>query len=180
MNTQGDHALLRAHQAGDGDAFDALVRRYQNRIYNLCFRILGQEQEAWDAAQETFLKAFRAAGRFRFESGVYTWLYRIAANTCKNRLRRPGPRRADPEEAAALPNGAPSALERLEAAQKARLLQQAIDALPAEQRIIVVLRDVEGVSYEEIAQITGLALGTVKSRLARGRGALRKRLARFL
>jgi RNA polymerase sigma-70 factor (ECF subfamily) len=187
-----DHELVRAFQGGNPMAFDELVRRHQDRVFNLCYRMVGTYEDADDCAQETFVRVYRSLNRFGFRSAFSTWLYRIAVNTCKNRLASKSYRRNretvsingkdGSERTAAMeigdctyaPNGA---LERKEIAE---LLQRAIDTLPRDQRTVVVLRDVEDLSYEEIARITGLHLGTVKSKIARGRSRLRDILGRLL
>ena len=190
MTSSGDDALLvEAFQKGDKRAFDQLVIRHKDRIFNLCCRFLGDYEEANDSAQEAFVKAYDSLNAFRLESAFSTWLYRIAVNTCKNKLGssaykakrktvsldNPG----DPSDGPLpmeIPNGDPSPLARMEEKEKMALLQRALDTLPAEFKMAVTLRDVEGLSYEDIAEITGLNLGTVKSRIARARTDLRNRL----
>jgi RNA polymerase sigma-70 factor (ECF subfamily) len=187
-----DHELARAFQAGDPKAFDELVRRHQERVFNLCYRMVGMYEDADDCAQETFVRVYRSLKEFGFRSAFSTWLYRIAVNTCKNHLASRGYRRnremvringntagestapAEIGDCTYAPNGA---LERKETEE---LVQRTIDSLPDDQRTVVVLRDVEDLSYEEIARITGLNLGTVKSKIARGRRHLREKLERLL
>ncbi len=190
MTSSGDDAvLIKAFQKGDKKAFDELVIRHKDRIFNLCYRCLGDYEEANDSAQEAFVKAYRSLNSFRQESTFSTWLYRIAVNGCKNKLGssaykakrktvsldNPGTpsNEISPME---IPNGAPSPLARMEEKEKMALVQRALDTLPAEFKMAVTLRDVEGLSYEDIAEITGLNLGTVKSRIARARTDLRNRL----
>ena len=190
MTSSGDDALLiKAFQKGDKKAFDELVIRHKDRIFSLCYRFLGDYEEANDSAQEAFLKAYGSLNSFRLESAFSTWLYRIAVNICKNKLGssaykarhktvsldNPGIPSEDrlPME---IPDGAPSPLARMEEREKMALLQGALDTLPAEFKMAVTLRDVEGLSYEDIAEITGLNLGTVKSRIARARTDLRNKL----
>jgi RNA polymerase sigma-70 factor (ECF subfamily) len=190
VTSSGDDALLvEAFQKGDKRAFDQLVIRHKDRIFNLCCRFLGDYEEANDSAQEAFVKAYDSLNAFRLESAFSTWLYRIAVNTCKNKLGssaykakrktvsldNPG----DPSDGPLpmeIPNGDPSPLARMEEKEKMALLQRALDTLPGEFKMAVTLRDVEGLSYEDIAEITGLNLGTVKSRIARARTDLRNRL----
>lgn len=190
MTSSDDDALLiKAFQKGDKKAFDELVIRHKDRIFSLCYRFLGDYEEANDSAQEAFLKAYGSLNSFRLESAFSTWLYRIAVNICKNKLGssaykarhktvsldNPGIPSEDrlPME---IPDGAPSPLARMEEKEKMALLQGALDTLPAEFKMAVTLRDVEGLSYEDIAEITGLNLGTVKSRIARARTDLRNKL----
>jgi len=184
-----DTALIRAFQGGDKAAFDQLVLRHQHKLFNLCYRFLGDYQEANDSAQDAFIKVYRSLKGFRFESAFSTWLYRIAVNTSKNKLKSAEYRRRKKmvplDNPASLEHGSPamgiqdgahSPLMELEKKERMRLIQEAVNALPPEQKEVVALRDVEGFSYEEIVEITGLNPGTVKSRLARARLGLRKRL----
>jgi len=190
VTSSGEDALLvKAFQKGDKKAFDELVLRHKDRIFNLCYRFLGDYEEANDSAQEAFVKAYGSLSTFRLESAFSTWLYRIAVNTCKNKLGssaykakrktvsfdNPG-NPSDETLPMEMPNGAPSPLARMEEKEKMGLIQKALDSLPAEFKMVVTLRDVEGLSYEDIAEITGLNLGTVKSRIARARKDLRNRL----
>jgi RNA polymerase sigma-70 factor (ECF subfamily) len=184
-----DELLVKAFQGGDKRAFDQLVIRHKDRIFNLCCRFLGDYDEANDSAQEAFVRAYGSLKTFRLESSFSTWLYRIAVNTCKNKLGssaykekrktaslgNPGNHedRSFPME---IQNGSPSPLARMEEKERSRLLQTALDALPMESKAVVALRDIEGLSYDEIAEITGLNLGTVKSRIARARTELRNKL----
>ncbi len=178
--------LVRAVQAGDKSAFDTLVLRHKDKLYNMVYWLLGDYQEANDCAQEIFIKVFKSIKAFRFESAFSTWLYRITVNTCKNRLKSAAfqwkkktislenPR--DTEQGGApleIQDHAPSPSLELEKKETLMRIQQGINSLPPEQQRMVVLRDIQGLSYEEIVEITGLNLGTVKSRLARGRLALR-------
>lgn len=184
-----DALLVARSRGGDLDAFDALVRRYQDRIYNLIYRMVGDEDLARDAVQDVFVKAFRSLAGFRGESGFYTWVYRIALNTAASeRRKRAGPRGRvvsldavrrnaeggtggfEPEASVVDPSSAASSRE------VDRLVQAAIDELEEDFRVIVVLRDIEGLDYDRIGEILGLPRGTVKSRLHRARQALRARL----
>ena len=190
MTSSGEDALLiEAFQRGDKKAFDELVIRHKDRIFNLCYRFLGDYEEANDSAQEAFVKAYGSLNTFRLESAFSTWLYRIAVNTCKNKLgsaayraKRKTVSLDNPgnNEDGPLPmeirNGTPSPLARMEEKEKMALVQRALDTLPTEFKMVVTLRDVEGLSYEEIAEVTGLNLGTVKSRIARARTDLRNKL----
>jgi RNA polymerase sigma-70 factor, ECF subfamily len=190
VTSSGEDALLiKAFQRGDKRAFDQLVIRHKDRIFNLCYRFIGDYEEANDSAQEAFVKAYGSLKTFRLESAFSTWLYRIAVNTCKNKLgsssyraKRKTVSLDNPgnNEVGALPmeiqNGTPSPLARMEEKERRRVVQTALDALPAEFKMVVALRDIEGLSYEEIAQVTGLNLGTVKSRIARARTDLRNKL----
>ena len=179
--------LVRAILAGNDKAFDELVGLNKRFVFNLCYRLLGDYDEADDCAQEVFIKVYRSIDGFRFESGFRTWLYRIAVNTCKNRFRsleyRMGQKKVrldmnEDEDVKTIEIGnerqSPSlALRRKELG---RLIQEAVNRLPDEQKLVVVLRDMEGRSYEEIIEITGLKLGTLKSKLSRARLRLRESL----
>jgi RNA polymerase sigma-70 factor (ECF subfamily) len=184
-----DAALIRAFHEGDKLAFDRLVVKHKDRLFNLCYRLLGDYEEANDSAQETFIKVYRSLKKFRFESAFSTWLYRIAVNTCKNKLKSSAFRQK--MKMVPLDNSNPANLNSpgreiqdeslspssaLEKKQRMRVIQEAINALSPEQKEVVTLRDIEGFSYEEVAEITGFNVGTVKSRLARARQDLRKKL----
>jgi len=184
-----DAEIVRAFQAGDKAAFDKLVLKHKDKLFNLIYWYLGDYQEADDCAQETFIKAFISLKKFRFESVFSTWLYRIAINTCKNRLKSAaymwkkktvslenseGSRGFN--NSLEIPDESLSPANELEIKERLVLIQMGIDSLPEEQKRMVVLRDIQGLTYEEIADITGLNLGTVKSRLSRGRLELRNKL----
>ena len=186
---EGDAELVRAIQAGNIAAFDQLVLKHKDKLFNLVYWFLGDYQEANDCAQETFIKVFKSLKKFRFESAFSTWLYRIAMNTCKNRLKSSAYRwkkktvpLENPEGSnggnfsSAIRNDSTSPVIELEKKERLMLIQQSINSLPEEQKRLVVLRDIQGLSYDEIADISGLNLGTVKSRLARGRLELRNKL----
>jgi RNA polymerase sigma-70 factor (ECF subfamily) len=175
-------ALVAAAKKGDLDSFNTLVLTYQHQVYNLAYRIMGEGVSASDATQEAFISAWRHLGGFRGGS-FKAWLLRIVTNACYDELRRVKRRPAssleslyveDPTPDADLP---PSQLESPEAFTQRRELNRAIQAgiaqLPPDQRIALVLSDVQGMSYEEIAEATGANLGTVKSRLSRARARLR-------
>ena len=179
METE-EAVLVERSQGGDLDAFNALVLAYQGQVYNLCLRMLGSPQAAEDAAQEAFIAAYRAVPRFR--GGRFrAWLLRIAANACYDELRRRRSRPQVPLEAPAdderpsaeLPSSDEPLEQRAERLELARCLQEGLASLPPDQRLAVILRDVQGLAYEEVAEATGASLGTVKSRISRGRAALR-------
>lgn len=184
-----DVTLVAAFLGGDRTAFDRLVLKYQDRMYNLCYWFLDDYQEANDAAQETFIKVYRSLKGFRSESAFSTWLYRIAVNTCKNRLKSSAYRQRNKmvrlgnpgesegsESSVEVRDESGSPVAELEKKERLTLIRQAVNSLPSEQKTVVALRDIEGLSYDEIASITGLNLGTVKSRLARARLDLKERL----
>ncbi|MBW2574224.1 MAG: sigma-70 family RNA polymerase sigma factor [Deltaproteobacteria bacterium] len=186
-----DAALVRAIQAGDMAAFDQMVVKHKDKLFNMVYWFLGDYQEANDCSQEIFIKVFKSIKKFRSESSFSTWLYRIAINTCKNRLKSSAYRwkkktvpLENPESSEdgslsyKIQNNSPSPANELEKKERLMMIQKAINALPQEQNRVIVLRDIQGLSYQEISDITGLNLGTVKSRLARARLELRNKLNR--
>jgi RNA polymerase sigma-70 factor (ECF subfamily) len=178
-------ALITASQQGDPRAFNQLVAAYQTQVYNLAYRTLSDAEAAADAAQEAFLSAYRHIRQFRGGS-FRAWLLRIATNCCYDEFRRRGrspqstslERALEEDGAPEPPDREPTPEERLLSRDLQRHLQQALATLPHDQRVVVVLSDVQGMSYEEIAEATGASLGTVKSRLSRGRAHLRDFLVR--
>ncbi len=177
-----DAALLARLRAGDGPAFETLVMTYQHRVFGVALRMLGSRAEAEEIAQETFLRAHRAFGEFRGEARLGTWLYAIASRLCLNRLASAPRRHEQSDEAAVLRYAAENADAGavLEQRELAAALHDAIAALPEERRIVVVLRDLEGLDYEEIAEVLGLPLNTVRTRLHRARLDLKAKLERWL
>lgn len=183
-----DNQLVRAFQAGQTKAFDQLVIRHQDRVFTVCYRFLGNEHEARDMAQEIFINVYKHLNGFREEAAFFTWLYRITVNSCKNRLKSleyryrkkqvslSGSFQTESSESKEMEDDRPSALAALEKKERGEMIQKAIDALPREQKMMIVLRDIEGLAYEEIIKLTGLRLGTVKSKLARARILLREKL----
>ena len=186
-NARDNDQLIRAVLAGNERAFDELVGLHKRFVFNLCYRLLGDYDDADDCAQEVFIKVFKSLDSFRFESDFKTWLYRIAVNTCKNRFRsleyRVGQKRVrldmhdgDEKIQVELRDPTQSPAAELKRKEIGRLIQAAVKKLPTDQRLVVVLRDMEGRSYEEIIEITGLKLGTLKSKLSRARLRLRASL----
>ncbi|HSD87265.1 MAG TPA: sigma-70 family RNA polymerase sigma factor [Kofleriaceae bacterium] len=189
-----ERALVRRLRDRDERAFRELLTLHRDRVFNITYRMLGNKAEAEDVAQEVFITVFKTIDSFREESKFSTWLYRVAVNHCKNRIKYLARRHdRDRDELDETTHGAPSSAsatgaigmqprtspERaLEGAQMEKILEAAIASLEEEQRIVVVLRDVEDLSIEEICEITGLPDGTVKSRLHRARLVLRKKLQR--
>ena len=171
--------IARARQ-GDLSAFNILVERYQTGVYNLCLRMMGAPAPAEDAAQEAFISAYRSLDRFRGGS-FRAWLFRIAANACYDELRRRKARPAtsldrssdEDERPIDPPDTAPAMEERAANTELRRALQDALAQLPHEQRLAVVLCDVQGFDYAEIAETMRVSLGTVKSRISRARSHLR-------
>jgi RNA polymerase sigma-70 factor, ECF subfamily len=180
--------------AHDERAFNELVEAYQGRVFRLVLRMLGRRDEAEDMAQEVFVQVFKAVGQFRGESKLSTWIYRIAVNLCKNRTKYLARRHTDAQdelepvaERAALSQAkgvTHSDVARpdhmVEGYQVEKIVQGCMAELETDFREVLVLRDVEDLSYEEIAEITGLADGTVKSRIHRARAMLKARVERAL
>jgi RNA polymerase sigma-70 factor (ECF subfamily) len=190
-----ERLLLRRLRDRDERAFREMVETYQDRVFNLLFRMIGGREEAEDLAQEVFVTVFKSIDQFRGESKLSTWLYRVAANHCKNRIkylarrhdRTTGVLDEAAEREAAAQGGAPVAAGRIEAPDRAvegaemeRIVQRAIAELDEDHRLVVVLRDIEELAYEEICVITGLPEGTVKSRLHRARLALKEKLEKHM
>ena len=174
-------SLIAAAQRGKVDAFNELVLIYQQQVYNLAYRIMGDPASADDATQDAFVSAYRSIGRFRGGS-FKSYLMRIVSNRCYDELRRHKRRPAtsfedlsevDDEFNPTLINGRERPEEYTERQEMARVIQAGIETLPPDQRITLVLSDVQGMSYQEIAETMDVSLGTVKSRLARARGKLR-------
>ena len=174
-----DERLVRRFQEGSADAFEVLVQRHGTRVYNLCFRILGDPEEAADASQDTFLAALRKLNTFRGDSAFTTWLHRVAVNACYDSLRRKRRRpllqivRDDdddrPEPSLPSPDHADEVVFSVD-------VGRALMEVPEEFRVVLVLADVQDLPYDEIARVLEIPVGTVKSRVFRGRAALGRAL----
>ncbi len=184
-----DQVLVERVQAGDKSAFDLLVKRYQHKIIGLIGRYVQDQSEALDVAQETFIKAYKALDSFRGESAFYTWLYRIATNTAKNylvtRSRRPPGTDVDIDDV--LQAESESELREIETPENNlyrdelfSVMASTLEALPEELRVALTLRELEGMSYEEIAEVMDCPIGTVRSRIFRARDAIDKELKPLL
>ena len=185
MTREEELALVRRVQNGDLDAFEELMRAHEKAVYNLALRMTGHPQDAEDMAQEAFLKAYRSLPEFRGESKFSVWLYRIVSNVCLDYLRRQSRRpavslTAEDEEGEEtqwdIPDESASPERLLEQKLTREAVQKGLAQLPGEQRQILLLREIQGLSYEEIGQALDLEPGTVKSRIFRAR----KRLCAFL
>lgn len=183
-----DQAFVELLRAGSSEAFEVLIERFQHPVYNLILRLVGDPVEAADVVQEVFLKVFRKIGSFRGQSSLKTWIYRIAVNEASNHRRSCRRHRGreveiEPvrEETAAtgqaLVDPCLSPYEQAAGAEVRRQLEEALAQINPDFRAAVVLRDIDGLSYEEIAEVLDVSLGTVKSRILRGREALREALA---
>lgn len=185
-----DQALVERVQKGDKAAFELLVAKYHRKIIRLVSRLVRDSAEVEDVTQEAFIKAYRALPQFRGESAFYTWLYRIAVNTAKNHLatqgrRAPTSTEANAEEAETFAEAdqlrdinTPESM--LMSKQIAQTVNSAMEALPDELRTAITLREIEGLSYEEIAEAMGCPIGTVRSRIFRAREAIASRLRPLL
>jgi len=181
-----ERALLDECRQGDPQAFARLVALHERLVFNLAARLLGDLEEARDVSQEVFLQVFRTLGRFQGRSTFKTWIYRIAVNQCHNRRRWWRRRRRDqlvsldilgPADEARLCTGRGPEQD-YESAERSRDVQRALQALPFAQRTVLLLREVEGLTCEQVAQAVGVPVGTVKSRLSRARETLRRELER--
>jgi RNA polymerase sigma-70 factor (ECF subfamily) len=168
---RSDADLLRAHAAGDAFAFEELVRRHRDRLWAVALRTTRDREEAADALQDALISAYKAAGSFRGDSAVTTWLHRIVVNACLDRMRRRQTRATVqlPEQG---PHEPADSRDRVAERDTRMVVEEALGQLPAEQRAAIVLVDVEGWSVAETAAMLGVPEGTVKSRCARGRARL--------
>lgn len=166
-----DARLLVRVLDGDHDAFNQIMRNHEDRVFSVCLRIMGSRELALDAVQETFLTAFRKADQFKGNSALGTWIYRIAVNTCYDQLRKQKRRAADPIPEHLDPADH-SAEDAMDSAALRPELQRALAELPEDFRSAVVLADIEGLGLNQVAEIVGVPVGTVKSRVFRGRRLL--------
>jgi RNA polymerase sigma-70 factor (ECF subfamily) len=189
LDRELDQALVERAQRGDKRAFELLVTKYHRKLGRLLSRMVRDAAEVEDITQETFIKAYRALPQFRGESAFYTWLYRIGVNTAKNylvaRKRQPVSSEVQAEDAENYEEGdilrdvaTPDAL--LQTKQIAQAVNAAVDALPEELRTAITLREIEGMSYEEIAQFMDCPIGTVRSRIFRAREAIAEKIRPML
>ena len=176
-----DIEIIRKFKHGEADAFNDIVLKYQDRIFNLCLYMLRDTHDAQDAAQDCFIKACRALHDFSPDASLYTWLYRIAVNTCLDYRRKRIQSQMDSHSMAEdMPSHLPSPEKLYESKEISKVVRIAMQKLPEKLRAAIVLREIEGLSYEEIAEIMDVSTGTVKSRISRSREELRKILVRKL
>ena len=180
-----DQKLIGLFLSGKSNAFDKIVLKYQDQVYNLCCRMIANEEDATDCAQETFVKVFRSLHQFKSQSRFFTWLYRIAVNVCKNKLSSKAYKKSqqilsidEPDKMREI-QAPDMSYDSLEKKDRYKLLERAISQLSEEHKALLLLFDHERLSYEEIQNITGLKLGTIKSRLARAREMVKKILEKL-
>jgi len=181
-----DAALVSRSRNGDLTAFDQLVKKYEKQVFNLAYRMIGNYDDANDLAQEAFLRVYRSLPKFRGDAAFSTWLYRIVSNTCLDELRRRKQQRIESLDGPITSETgdyvrqiqANSDLPEVtvEKQELREFVQKAINQLPEDHRVVIILRDLQGLSYQEIADILNCSIGTVKSRLNRGRLKLRYEL----
>ena len=170
-----DSELVQATKNGDRDAFRILVERHQRKVFAVALGILRNPEDARDACQDAFLRAYRRLSGFEEGAAFYTWLYRIVVNTCLDELRKRRPGRTDLDES--LPSGEPSPSERAATRELRSHIADALDELSVAHRTVLVLREIEGLSYDEIASVVGCPTGTVMSRLFHARRRMQALLA---
>jgi RNA polymerase sigma-70 factor (ECF subfamily) len=183
--TWTDEELVARSRGGDVDSFNQLILRWERPIYALAYRVIGREEDARDVCQEAFLRAFRALPGFKGEAKFSSWLYRITLNLCRDWIRRQRrapvlqiPEDTDPHELAA-ERGAVESIEDLAARRElTAVVEQAMAALPDEQRTAIILKEYHGMTFQEIAELQGCPLSTVKTRLYQGLAVLRRSLER--
>lgn len=178
MKPEADLDLAQRHRYGDETAFEEIYDRFGGMVFNLALRLSGEPEEAADLSQETFLKIHRHLSGFRGRSSLKTWVYRVAVNCCRSRYKKQSAWRSrllpeSEEKLERLPDRRRSPEERAIARGAVGRIAQALAELPTIYREAVLLRDIEGLTYEEMSQVLGLRLGTVRSRIARGRDRLR-------
>lgn len=182
-----DELLIRRAQRGNADAFEQLLLEHQKNVYNLCYRMAGNPDDAMDLSQETFLRAWRCLDQYQFASAFSTWLYRLCSNICIDFLRRRRRQQTVPltfedadgeEQTYAVPDAQPLPEEQVELKLTREILQAAMAQLLPEHRAVLQLRVVNEMSYEQIADVLDIQIGTVKSRLSRARNQLKKILER--
>lgn len=185
MSKSLDELLVERAKRGDVEAFEQLISQHQKTVYNIAYRLTGNHEDASDVAQEAFIRAYSSLAEFRGDSSFATWLYRIVNNACLDELRKRKRQRVtyidesvtmdDGEMSRQLADTADGPEQALERVEIQRAVQDSIKSLDDEYRVVLVMRDIQGYSYNEIADALGINLGTVKSRLNRARHALKEK-----
>lgn len=190
MSKSLDDLLVERAKRGDVEAFEQLISQYEKKVVNTAYRLTGNIEDAMDVAQEAFIRAYSSIPEFRGDSSFATWLFRIVHNACLDELRKRKRQRVtsldepvqssdgEMERQLAVANSSDGPEEALERVEVQRAVQESINALDEEYRIVIVMRDIQGYSYNEIAETLGINLGTVKSRLNRARNALKEMFGR--
>ena len=182
--SQDDNKLVKRVCMGETQLFRLLIERHQQHIFNLCYRMLGQFEEADDATQDTFLKAYRSLKQFRGDARLKTWLCRIARNECFNRLRHENTASLDQQLTTdysfQIADSTPSPLELIEQQETQSIVHEAINKLPHQYRLVITLFHLNGLSYEEISQVMEIPMGTVKTYIFRARELLKSKLQAFV
>ena len=181
MDMFEEEKLIKNIKKGDTDAFDQLVRSFEKKVYNTALRYCKNPDDAFDISQDVFLRVYRYISDFKGDSSLSTWIYRITVNLCTDYVRKDKTNKTVPlyssndeeEYELQLPDDSPSPEELYETKEKIDLLRKAIDNLPDDHREIIVLRDINGLQYEEIARVLEINVGTVKSRISRARDKLK-------
>jgi RNA polymerase sigma-70 factor (ECF subfamily) len=183
---ESDEALVALAQGGNEAALEALLGRHQDRVYQLAYRMLGHREDALDVAQDVFVSVFRGLERFESKAMFTTWLHRVTVNRCRDELRRRGSRKharplsLDAVDAIDPPSADPAPDARAASAEAHEAVARAVEELPDDAREVLVLRDVQDLAYEEIAEVLGVPVGTVRSRLHRARHLVRERIRPIL
>ena len=181
-----DQLLVERSKKGDREAFEHLVRLYENKVYTIAYRLMGNHADASDLAQDAFIKIYQALPNFRGDSSFSTWIYHITVNVCRDELRK---RQRRPTVSLDEPTGennntyeirshAPGPEEMLDRSETQAMIQECLNTLSDDYRTILVMREIQDLAYEEIAELLGCSLGTVKSRLSRARQALKEKISK--
>lgn len=183
IERENEKELIQKCKEGDIDSFELLIESYQQRVYNIALRMLGNKEDASDIAQEVFIKIYKSIAGFKEEASLSTWIYRIATNVCLDELRKRKKTKVisidstiqleDSEVSMQMPDERPQPDELLTQKELKQEVQKAINDLKEEHKTVIILRDINGYSYEEIAKILDCTLGTVKSRINRARNTLK-------
>jgi len=185
MNKASDLSLINKFKNGDTSVFEEILLTYQDKIYNLCHRMLGSSHDAEDATQDVFLKAYQNLNKFKPDSSLYTWLFRIAVNTCIDYKRKPfleslfKTSKEGDVFVVDRPADSPNPDRLYESKQINDAIQLALSRLSAKLRVVIVLKEIEGLSYDEIAEVLDVSMGTVKSRIFRAREEMKEPLEKF-
>ncbi len=176
LENADDRALVEAFRGGAREAFDVIVRRHQKHVYQLCYRFVGNHEDAADLSQDVFVRAFKGLRKFKGDAALGTWLYRVGVNVCLNKVtaRRPVPESIEERQPA--DDRAETAFERVDRGEQSEVLRQAIRQLPPKQRATVVLRVYQDMSHEQIARVLGSSVGAVKANFFHALGNLRRAL----